>query len=401
MNNQVLLTYTPKTELLDRTIKLQELLISNNVDGALIVQKADLFYFSGTCQNAHLFIPAVGDPVLLVKKNFARAQTESSLNNVLSLDSLDKITGIVHNSIKKPGKIGMELDVLPANLYFKYKKLLNLFELCDISKLIREIRMIKSPYEIEKLKEAAKLNFLMFSEVRNILSSEMMEVELAGELEAIYRRHGHQGAVRMRGFNQEIFYGHLMSGWNLAYPSFFDGPTGGTGLNPSYPQSASFKRIERNEPIMIDYVGVLNGYMVDQARIFSIGTLSNKFTEAYDVAVQIKHEIRKHAAPGVNGKDLFEMASQIASSSSCGKNFLGANEKVSFVGHGIGIELDELPVIARSFDMTLQAGMVFALEPKFIFEDGVVGIEDTFYITESGCEQITIFDESIQSLIPD
>lgn len=72
--------------------------------------------------------------------------------------------------------------------------------------------------------------------------------------------------------------------------------------------------------------------------------------------------------------------------------------RVQYGGHGVGIELDELPVIARNYDIILQPGMVFALEPKFIFHDGALGIEDTFVITENGCEQITMFDESIQSL---
>ncbi|WP_449240515.1 M24 family metallopeptidase [Desulfoscipio gibsoniae] len=389
--------YIPREELYHRIKRFQELLLNNDVDGALIIQKADLFYFSGTCQNAHLFIPAQGEPVLMVRKSLKRAREESALDNINDLRGLDELFKTIAARLNGRGKVGLEMDVLPANLFLKYKKHLFPLEVVDISKFIRETRIIKSPYEIDRLKDSAKLNFEMFSGVSDILREGMTEVELAGKLESLYREKGHQGAIRMRGFNQEIFYGHLMSGWNLSYPSFFDGPTGGTGLNPSYPQSAGFKKIGGNEPIMVDYVGVYNGYMVDQARIFCIGELSGKLVGAYEAALKIKAQIVKNALPGANGKDLYEIAGNIAAESGYRQYFMGFEDRVSFIGHGVGIELDELPVIAKNFNIILQPGMVFALEPKFIFPDeGAVGIEDTFVVTESGLEQITYFDEAIQ-----
>ena len=391
--------YTPKVELYNRLGRLQENLMKNNIGGALIVQKADLFYFSGTCQHAYLVIPAQGEPTLMVRKSSRRAREESTLENVEDLRSFDEMFKTAVSLLDGTGTIGLEMDVLPANLFLKYKSSLSPLEVVDASRAIRETRMIKSAYEIECLKESAKLNYSMFSEVSNILKEGMTEVELAGSLEALYRKNGHQGAIRMRGFNQELFYGHLMSGWNLSYPSFFDGPTGGTGLNTSYPQSAGFKKIGRGEPIMIDYVGVYNGYMVDQARIFSIGELPNKLVETYEVALQIKKQIVSKALPGTNGNELYEIASNIASESGCHQYFMGYEDRISFIGHGIGIELDELPVIARNLNVILEPGMVFALEPKFIFpEIGAVGIEDTFVVTETCLEQITYFDEAIQFL---
>ena len=390
--------YTPRGELYDRIKRFQEHLFKNNIDGALILQKADLFYFSGTCQNAHLFIPVQGVPALMVKKSLKRAMEESALENITGQRSLDELFKTITTLCNGRGKIGLEMDVLPANLFIKYKNSLSPLEVVDISKIIRETRMIKSPYEIERLKVSAKMNFEMFSGVTDILREGMTEVELAGKLEALYREKGHQGAIRMRGFNQELFYGHLMSGWNLSYPSFFDGPTGGIGLNPSYPQGAGFKKIGVNEPIMVDYVGVYNGYMVDQARIFSIGELSSKLVGAYETALKIKAQIVKKALPGTNGKDLYEIADNIAAESGYQQYFMGYEDRISFIGHGIGIELDELPVIAKDFNIILKPGMVFALEPKFIFpNEGAVGIEDTFVVTESGLEQITYFDEAIQT----
>ncbi len=390
--------YTPEEELLNRIVRFQNILNKRNIDGALIIQKADLYYFSGTAQNAHLYIPAQGEPLLMVKKSMRRAVDESALKNVIALNSLKDLSDHIVSE-NRPEKIGLEMDVLPAKMYLFYNKLLTPSKIVDVSGTIRQVRMIKSHYEIELLKKSAELNFKMFSEVSNIIKEGMAEVELAGMLEAIYRRNGHQGAVRVRGFNSELYYGHLMSGWNLSYPSFFDGPVGGTGVNPSYPQGAGLKKIEKNEPIMVDYAGILNGYIVDQARMFSLGSLSDKLVDAYEVALKIKAEIINQAVPGSNGMDLYETAYNIASESGLEDYLMGYEDRVNFIGHGVGIELDELPVIALNLDMPLETGMVFALEPKFIFPElGAIGIEDTFVVTESGLEQITYFDESLHIL---
>jgi Xaa-Pro aminopeptidase len=390
--------YTPESELSDRIKRFQQKLITSAIDGALIVQKADLYYFSGTAQNAHLYIPAQGEPLLMVKKSLKRAETESALKNIIALNSLKELTEHIR-SINMPEKIGLEMDVIPAKMFLNYQKMLAPSQIEDISDAVRQIRMIKSPYEIGLIRKSADLNFAMFSAAPNIIREGMTEVEIAGILEAIYRKNGHQGACRVRGFNSELYYGHLASGWNLSYPSFFDGPMGGTGANPSYPQGAGQKKIGRNEPIMIDYAGILNGYIVDQARMFSIGPLPDKFVTAYEVALKIKTQITRQAIPGANGKDLYDTAYEISAESGLAEYLMGYEDRVSFIAHGVGIELDELPIVAKNLDMTLEAGMVFALEPKFIFpEEGAIGIEDTFVVTEKGLEQLTYFDESLHVL---
>ena len=390
--------YTPESELYHRISVFRKALMRNGIDGALIVQKADLYYFSGTCQNAHLYIPAEGEAVLMVKKSLKRAMEESGLKNITALNSLKDLKETIR-STGKPRRIGRELDVLPANMYLGYQELLAPSEIVDVSDIIRHVRMIKSSYEMSLIQRSADLNFIMFSEAANFIKEGMPEVELAGKLEAAYRKNGHQGLCRVRAFNSEFFYGHCLSGWNLSYPSFFDGPIGGIGTNPSHPQGSGLKRIEKNEPIMIDYVGVLNGYIVDQTRMFSIGALSDKFIDAYGIALKIKNEIVELAVPGANGKDLYETAYNIAAEAGLNDFFMGHEDGVSLIGHGVGLELDELPVIAGNVDIRLEPGMVFALEPKFIFPDtGAVGIEDTFVVSENGLEQLTYFDESLHIL---
>jgi len=391
--------YTPRSELYGRIARFQECLRSAGIGGALIMQNADLFYFSGTCQDAHLLIPAQGEPLLLVRKSFERALEESALDKIVPVRNLEDIKRGVAGNLNNSGRIGLELDVLPANLFFRYKRMLEPLEVVDASELIRKTRMIKTPYEIERLKESARLSADMFCEVPNLFSEGMTEIEFAGRIDLFLRERGHQGKMRVRAFNQEAFMGHLLTGWNSACPSSFNGPTGGTGLNPSFPQSASSKKIGRNEPILVDYATIVNGYIVDQTRIFSIGSLSGKLVEAHNIALEIKRRVVKEARPGVNGKDIYDLAIGIAGNAGLAGHFMGYGNSVNFIAHGIGLELDELPIIAKNFHITFRPGMVLALEPKFIFPgEGTVGVEDTFVMNENGLEQITLGDDSIYTL---
>jgi Xaa-Pro aminopeptidase len=391
--------FTPESELKIRINNLQKKMVNKQIDGILIIQRVDLFYFSGTGQNAHLLIPSSGDPVLLIKKNVDRAMEESKLAQTEVFTSMKALPDKFQSIFGQPNRIGFELDVIPANLYFKYQKMLPEAEIVDASPLIREVRMIKSSFELQHLKITARMNDRMFGKVSDYLKIGISEVEFAGHLEAFYRSQGHQGAIRMRGFNQELFYGHLMSGTNLAVPSFFDGPTGGPGVNPSYPQGAGYKTISENEPIMVDYVGVLNGYIIDQARIFVFNNLPDKLIRAYETALKIKNYIIENAKPGIICSELYDGANDIAEDDGFGNYFMGYGEKIKFIGHGVGLELDEFPIIAKGFNIPLEKGMVFALEPKFVFPDeGAVGIEDTFYMADTGLEPLTIYPDTIQYL---
>lgn len=387
---------TPADELARRVSELQKLLQKKNIDGALIMQSADLFYFAGTAQRAHLYIPAWGKPLLLVKRSFARATQESALEDIMSLDNIKELPRILNNSGFKDIKIlGLELDVLPAAQYLRYQKLFAPAQIVDISGLIRAVRMVKSACELDLIRAAARLNHTLFSQVQDFLQEGITELELASQLEAVFRRAGHQGFVRMRGFNQEIFYGHIMSGTNLAIQSSIDSPTGGPGVNVSFPQGAGYKKIARDEPVLVDYVAVYDGYMADQSRIFCLGRLSNKLVQAYETAVEIQETIKKMAVPGASCEDLYQCAVDMAVASGYGEYFMGYPEPVPFIGHGVGIELNEWPVLAAGFKMPLEEGMVIALEPKFIFPEGAVGIENTFVVGKKGLETLTVFDEQI------
>jgi len=387
---------TPADELTRRITPLQKLLQQKGVDGALIMDNADLFYFSGTAQRAHLFIPAEGRPLLMVKKSFTRAQEESALEDIISLTKVKDLSKMLNEyGYNNLTTLGLELDVLPAALYLLFLKLFEGAQIVDISGLIRSVRMVKSFYELEVLRDAAQLNYTLFSRAKDYLKEGITELELAGQLEKVYRLAGHSGTVKMRGFDQEVYYGHILSGTNGAIPSCMESPTGGPGVSISFPQGAGYKKIARNEPVMIDFVGVIDGYLADQTRIFCIGQLPDKLVHAHETALLIQEAVKQMAVPGALCEDIYWHAINMAAESGYGEYFMGYPEPVSFIGHGIGIELNEWPVLAPGFKTPLEKNMVIAIEPKFIFPEGVVGIENTFVVGEKGLETLTLFDENI------
>jgi len=393
------LSATPAGELQARIARLQQELREKEVQGALIVQKTDLFYFSGTSQQGWLYVPASGAPLLMVFKEFERARLESQLGEVVSLVSPKKIPDqLRQRGLPLPAALGMELDVLPVNLYRQYLSIFREAEIVDISTEIRLIRAVKSTHEIELLRQACALSDRVAARVPELLEAGKTEVQLAGEIEAYARSLGHQGIVRMRLWGSELFYGHLLSGPSGAVPSYLASPTGGEGVSVLIGQGAGFRRIARNEPVLVDYVFALNGYISDHTRIFSLGELPDELLRAHAAMLEIEDTVRKIALPGVSSGDLYERMISLAEEKGYGEYFMGVGErKIRFTGHGVGLELDEFPFIAKGQTLELASGMIIALEPKVILPGkGVVGIENTHLVTEHGLESLTRFEEGIR-----
>jgi len=386
-----------KREIEGRIRKLQVKLAEKEIDAAIIVQLVDLFYFTGSCQRGHLIVPADKEACYLVTKSFSRAKSESPLANIKLQGSFGELLAQLKALAPKAKRIGMEMDVLPVNIFLRYQKALSGLEIVDISEEIKKMRMRKSPYEIDIIKKGAELSRQMFEKVPLLLKAGKSEVEFAAEVESFLRSRGHQGGVRLRQFNQEVFFGHIMSGENITCASFFDGPTGGPGLSPAYPQSASWKKIEAGEPVLVDYVTALEGYNVDCTRLFSLGEPGEKLRQAHLAALQIQNEIVKAGKPGMPCSELYDMACEMAAELGYAESFMGIGpDKAAFIGHGVGLELDELPVLTAKHSYPLEEGMVFALEPKMVIPGvGVAGVENTVLVTASGLEKLTLYPEEI------
>jgi Xaa-Pro dipeptidase len=393
---------TPASELKIRVAKLQDEMVIHNLEAALMVQNADLFYFTGAIQQGALYVPVEGEALYLVRKDYARGRMESGLKEVIPFKSPRDIPGILAEfGYSMPGKVGMELDVVPVAVMQRFQTGLGGCAVSDVTPLIRNVRAVKSSYEINIMKDAALILDKVCKRVPEILREGMTDLELAAELEFIARKAGHQGLVRMRGFNNEIFFGHTFSGADSAVPTYSDTPLGGVGLSPSFSQGASYKVINRNEPITVDFVSVFDGYMVDQTRMFSIGELPDKLMQAYVDMVVIQEHAKQAAKPGVTWGGLYDECLTMACDMGYRDHFMGSKgAQVSFIGHGVGVELDEYPFIARGLnEQKLLENMTFAFEPKAVFPGlGAVGIENTFWVAPEGLKHLTFSNQELTVL---
>ena len=388
---------TPKSEVDVRIATLQKKLKELKLDGTIILLNSDMFYFTGTVQTAYFFVPASGESVLMIKKSLKRGRDESPLANIVPIKSPKEIPGILAAfAYKRFDKIGLELDVLPLNLYKMYQKIFPNSEFSDISPAIKEIRAIKSPYEVGLLRDALSVMDKAHLAVPFFLREGILEIELAALFEAEMRKRGYSGCCKMRSFNQELFLGNVCTGSNGVFPTFFDGPVGGPGVAVTHPHGAGWKAVNRNEVVYIDYTCVVHGYTGDQTRIFSIGELSPRMVKAFEDALFIETEIIKAIKPGTPAEEPYLLAVKLAEEMGYKDNFMGYMEdKVKFIGHGIGLELDELPILAKGMKNPIMPGMTFALEPKFVFPEGAIGTESSFVMTENGPEYLSITPEVI------
>jgi Xaa-Pro dipeptidase len=391
----------PRQEIEGRTRRFQSCLQEMDLQGAFILQNVDRFYFSGTIQSSVLFIPREGEPVLMVLKGLERARSESPLALIVPVEGRARIRKTLSDlGVPRGKRVGLEMDVLPAALYFWFREAFPEHEWSDVSGAIRKIRIVKTPYEVEQVRRAGLILHKGFTEIGGIIRAGMTELEIDGHLALIARREGHMGVLRMRGWNQEMTYAHVLSGESGAAASFLDSPHGGSGNTPAMAQGAGFRRVRRDEPVGIDYGAGVNGYLADQFRTFVIGNLSDELIRAHDCSEKLHRLFMEQAKPGVPCSDLYGLALGEAERAGLTDYFMGYGDgRARFVGHGLGLEIDEFPILAPRFQQRLEPGMVIAFEPKFVFPGkGLVGIEDDYLITDNGVERLTLTDQRLLTL---
>ena len=383
-----------KMESEQRIIRLQKELKEKGLDGALFIYPIDVYYFAGTRQNSTIWIPADGNPLLFVRKSYARALTESLIEDTRPFPGSKEFPALFGAEVRK---IGFTFDVAPVQQYNYYAKLLPGREFADISAINRDIRSVKSEWELERMRHSGDHLCEVFRQVPEFLKAGMREIDLAAEFEYRLRKAGGEGYVRMRAFNQELFQGIAGSGATSGTPGFFDGPVTGRGLSAASPYGASTEVVTANTPVLIDFAGIFNGYIVDMTRIFAIGKLAPELEHAFATSLAIQQYLVENLKSGVICEELFFKAAEIAEQAGLGQNFMGApGENAKFVGHGVGLELDEYPVLAQGFKVPLQAGQTIAIEPKFVLPGlGVVGIENTFAVSSHGGVKITDLADEI------
>ena len=388
---------TPVEEIGARISALQERLVRDGVDAAFLVQNADLFYFTGSIQQGVLVVPADGDPVYFVRRVFERARSESPLERIVAIRSPKEIPAWFEKKGVSFGSVGFELDVMPVNTFRRFAELFPKARAVDLSEAVREIRSVKGPSEIEAMRGCGRSLSALLAGAAKEIRPGMTETELGGLLQGKAISGGHTTITRMRSWNQEVGLGCVISGPDGALPSYADFPTAGKGSSPFVPIGQGERRLQKNEPVIVDLMWAQDGYLVDMARTYVCGTLQDKMKMAHEMTVKVMRNIESAIRPGAVAGDLYEIGMEMASRSPFAGNFMGApGFNVKFIGHGVGIETDEFPFIAKGSGTILAPGMTFALEPKFVFPgEGAVGLENSYLVTGTGFEKLTLMEEDV------
>lgn len=378
----------PPAELAGRIESFQSRLAAAGLDGALITHKSGLYYLAGTIQPAHLVVPSQGAPRLLARRSEARLALESPWP-VERLDSLRHLAGAIGGG--SGARWGLELDVMPVLTFRRYERALPGVVLEDVGTMLREQRAVKSAWEIARLRSIRPLADAMLAAIPDLLRVGMTELDLAAGLEQVARRRRHQGRSWVRAYSMDMYWGHLIAGPSGSVGSWFDSPNGGWGLSPAKPDGPGQRVIERGMPVLVDYVAARDGYGLDQSRVAVVGRLPAALEHAYEGSLAVQEAVVAAARPGVSGSALWQVALDTAEAAGISDGFGGrGSSQARFVGHGIGIEVDELPLIAPRQERPLEAGMVFALEPKVVHPTlGIVGIENSWLVTVDGVERLT------------
>ena len=383
----------PASEILTRQANFQQLLADNAIDLALIRQAADLYYYSGIIVDGFLALGPDGEPLLLVRRPQHRLQEQELPYPLAFYRDIKEIPAILSQlGLGHYGAIGVEMDVMPAALYRRLQeKLFPQRPILDLAPLIRWQRMVKSPYEINQIRRAAHILDEALAAAAGVIRPGLTELELAAELEYRLRLAGHQGLVRTRTWNLEMFFGHILSGPAGNQAAYVETPSGGTGFSHGFPQGAGTKPLAPGEPVSVDIAACVNGYIADETRMYVIGDLPPAAWQALDLVAEIFAIYEAQARPGVMPADLYSTILAEVTAAGLQDCFMGlGKDQVAFLGHGVGLELDEFPIIGPRFPYPLAADMVIAFEPKFFLPDiGMVGFEDTGLITPEGVQWLT------------
>jgi Xaa-Pro dipeptidase len=382
--------FTPGEEIKNRIIDFKKRMEGNGISFAIIIQNVDLFYFTGSLQNGILFVPVDGEPVFFVVKNLNRAVVETSLE-ITPIKRDKDVKNILADMKLLKGRGGMELDVIPVTVFERWKNILGYDNITDVSPLIKDVRLVKSPFELEQITKSGEIIGHVFRKAKEVVREGVREIDIDAALTAEGRRMGHQGFLRMRGLNQEMMNCYVTQGYSATIPSGADVPISGIGITPAIGQGGSINRIERDMPVIVDYGGGYNGYITDETRAFVVGEMKEIFRKGHTVAEDIIEDAMTFGKEGVYGTEIFTRASDKAKKEGLEDYFMGYGAgRVGFIGHGLGLEINELPVITPRHKIILKEGMVFAFEPKFIIPgEGAIGIEVDFIVRKNRLERVT------------
>lgn len=383
-------------ELKQRRDKIRVLMAQQGIDAALFTCNVNLIYTYGQVVSGFLYLPLNDSARLFIKRpNNIEGEHVCPIRKPEQLPDL-----LTELGLPLPQRLMLEGDELSFN---EYRRLAACFPSAEVlpcgSSLVRQARSVKTELEIELFRRSGLAHAKAYAQIPTVYRPGMTDRELSIEIERLMRLEGNLGIFRVFGQSMEIFMGSLLAGDNAAAPSPYDFALGGEGMDPALPGGANNTPLQEGQSLMVDLGGNFYGYMGDMSRVFSIGRLPQQAYDAHQLCLDIQDAIADMARPGVVCEDLYNKAIDMVTRAGMADYFMGVGQKAKFIGHGIGLEINEAPVIAPRMKQELEPGMVFALEPKIVLPGvGPVGIENSWAVGAEGLEKLTICEESIIEL---
>lgn len=374
-----------------RRERVQKILKEKKGEACLLYSFVNIYYLTGQMFDGYLYVPLEGDLILFVRKP-ADFQDERAV----FIRKPEDIPALLEKKgLSLPKVLALEADQLTYNEYLRLQNAFNSENYLNGTEILRYCRMFKTPGEIFELRYSAKQHSLAYKHIPSLFQPGMTDLEFQYALELNMRRYGSIGIFRSFGTNMDIFMGSVLVGNNAAKPSPCDFALGGAG-NCALPIGANGSIIKAGQTVMVDMAGNFSAYMTDMTRVYSYGKLPELAHTAHHLSIEMHNWLMQEGKPGLPCSEIYEQSLRMAEQAGLAVNFMGISQQAKFVGHGVGIEINELPVLTARSKEKLQPGMAFAFEPKFVIpEVGAVGIENTYLVTENGIEKITLFEEDI------
>lgn len=372
-------------EMSSRLTALKGRMKDQNIDLAFIVYPTDLYYFCGITLHATLLVPLENEPILFVQINMARAKKDSAIRNLQPSRGISTVIDYLRQTRVDGVVVGLEFDVLPVQIYHKLANALPEATFTDISPLILSIRSKKSSREINCIKKAAKISSYGFKLCEELISPGKTEHEVRL---TVARKEFLLGAEipEMRAWNKRMDWGVFASGENTTEISGYWMCETGSGIYPFRPYGPTYKKIEKGDIVCVNKGVAVHGYCVDEARTFVVGKATEQQAKIFASLCRAQEVMLKKAKHGVTARELYLAGWQEIDKAGYGKYFMaGAFYDFPYVGHGVGLEIDEPPMLTPSSRCVLEEGMVLAIEPKIIIPGwGGIDLEDTVLVTNDG-----------------
>lgn len=370
-----------------RIASVADALRQHNIQAALICDNANLYYLTGRVFSGYIAVTADGDALWFVRRpNHLEGDAIHYIRKPEQISELCAAEGINPAGMT----VGFELSTLNVSDFRRLVKALGPAATTDITPVMRQARSVKSPVETKLLRISGVKQEECYRRVPSLYRPGMTDIQFQIEIERALRLNGCLGQFRISGSSMELFMANILSGDNADNPTPYDFAMGGAGIDPSLPIGANGSVITPGHTVMVDANGNFTGYMTDMTRTFRLGDISAVAELAHRCSIDICEAVSSAARPGVKASELYELAASMARDASLEDYFMGHHQKAGFVGHGVGIEINEAPVLAPRSKDIIAEGNVFALEPKFVIPgSGAVGIENTYVVLRDRTECLT------------